>query len=139
MQTDTIGMSEFSNLATRLDLGAGNRLCVQGRRRQEFGVVVAGRAHVLRDGAVVGHLEPGDHFGEFTVLRGLPSPVTVVTEEPTTIDVVTGSEFRGTLGADDASRQLIERTLDARIRDWVSTRESAAAAEVSEVAEDALA
>jgi hypothetical protein len=131
MDTDTIGMSAFSTLATRLDVGAGNRLCVQGRRRQEFGIVVSGRARVLRDGAVVAHLGAGDHFGEFTVLRGLPSPVTIVTEDPVTIDVVTGNEFRGTIGADDASCHRLERALDARVRDWVSAPEVAAVTEAA--------
>jgi CRP-like cAMP-binding protein len=121
--------TQFASTATRLDLGAGRRLCVQGARRQEFGRVVSGRARVLRDGAVVGQLGAGDHFGEFTVLRGLPSPVTIVADEPMTIDVVTGAEFRGTVGADDATRDAIEHTLDARIRDWVSTADVAAMAE----------
>jgi len=127
----TIGTREFSAVATRLDVGVDRRLCVQGRRHQQFGVVVAGRARVLRDGAVVGYLGAGDHFGEFTLLRGLPSPVTVVAEVPTTVDVVTGSEFRGTIGADDASRDRIERMLDARIRDWVSVPDAATVTEAA--------
>ena len=49
-------------------------------------MVLSGRARVMRDGAVVAQLGVGDHFGEFTLLRGLPSPVTIVTEEPTTVD-----------------------------------------------------
>jgi len=118
-------MKTNATMATRLDVEAGTRLCVQGRRRQEFGVVVTGRALVMRDCTVVAELEPGDHFGEFTVLRGLPSPVTIVAEEPTTVDVVTGAEFRGTVGADNGFRDSLERTLDARIRDWVATPDAA--------------
>jgi len=121
-------VAQFPTTATRLDLACGRRLCVQGARRQEFGRVVSGRARVVRDGEVVGELGAGDHFGEFTVLRGLPSPVTIVTEEPTSVDVLTGSEFRGTIGTDVALRDSIERTLDARIRDWVSTPDVAALA-----------
>jgi CRP-like cAMP-binding protein len=127
METVTTGTTDFSSVATRLDVAAGRCLCLQGRRRQEFGVVVSGRARVLRDGAVVGHLGPGDHFGEFTVLRGLASPVTIEAEAATTIDVVTGCEFRGTIGADVAGRDAVERTLDARIRDWVSVPDAAEA------------
>jgi CRP-like cAMP-binding protein len=128
MDTDMVATSEdprlaalLATVATRLDLGAGRRLCVQGARRQEFGRVISGRAKVVRDGAVVAWLGGGDHFGEFTVLRGLPSPVTIVTEGPTTVDVVTGSEFRGTIGADEGIRGSLERTLADRIRSWLST------------------
>jgi CRP-like cAMP-binding protein len=129
METCPFGGSDFQSMATRLDVGTGDRLCVQGRRRQEFGVVVSGRARVLRDGVVVAQLGAGDHFGEFTMLRGLPSPVTIVVEEPSTVDVVTGAEFRGSVGADDACRESLERTLDARIRDWVAAADGASVGE----------
>lgn len=136
MDTYPVGVSDdprlatqFAATATRLDLGAGSRLCVQGARRQEFGLVISGRARVVRDGAVVAQIGAGDHFGEFTLLRGLPSPVTIVAEEPTTVDVVTGAEFRGTVGADECFRESLERTLDRRIRDWVATADAASVGE----------
>jgi CRP-like cAMP-binding protein len=136
METYPVGVSDdprlatqFAATATRLDLDAGSRLVVQGRRRQEFGVVISGRARVVRDGAVVAELRAGDHFGEFTVLRGLPSPVTIVADEPTSVAVLTGSEFRGTVGADDGFRTELERTLDSRIREWVAVADAASVGE----------
>jgi CRP-like cAMP-binding protein len=129
METYPVGGSGLTATATRLDVGAGRRLCVQGLRRQEFGVVVSGRARVVRDGAVVAQLGAGDHFGDFTLLRGLPSPVTIVAEEATTVDVLTGAEFRATVGVDDAFRASLERTLDQRIRDWVAGADAASVAE----------
>ena len=120
---------QFAATATRLELCAGSRLCVQGARRQEFGLVISGRARVVRDGAVVAQLVAGDHFGEFTMLRGLPSPVTIVADEPTTVAVVTGCEFRGTVGADGGFRDSLERTLDGRIRDWVAAADAASVGE----------
>lgn len=136
METYPAGVSEdprlaaqLASAATRLDLGVGRRLCVQGARRREFGLVRSGRARVVRDGAVVGELGAGDHFGDFTILRGLPSPVTIVTETPTTVVVLSHQEFWGTIGADAAFRESLERALDARIRDWVSASDAAAVAE----------
>jgi CRP-like cAMP-binding protein len=117
--------AHFQSVATCLDLGAGRRLCVQGARRREFGLLISGRARVVRDGVVVGELGAGDCFGDFTTLRGLPSPVTVVTEEPTSVEIVTGQEFWSTVGGDAALRDSLERTLDARIRDWVSASDAA--------------
>jgi CRP-like cAMP-binding protein len=129
MERYPFGVSELPATATRLDVGAGRRLCAQGLRRQEFGVVVSGRARVERDGAVVAQLGAGDHFGEFTLLRGLPSPVTIVAEEPTTVDLLTGAEFRATVGAHDSVRETLERTLDQRIRDWVAAADAASVGE----------
>ena len=124
VSTDPRLTARFEATATRLDLGVGSRLCVQGARRQEFGLVISGRARVVRDGVVVAQLGAGDHFGEFTMLRGLPSPVTIVAEAPTTVDVVSGVEFRSTFGADEQCRDSLERALDLRIRDWVAAADA---------------
>lgn len=123
--------SGFATMATRLDVNEGRRLCVQGRRHQEFGRVVSGRARVERDGVHVATVGVGDHFGEFTLLRGLPSPVTIVAEGPMTIDVVTGPEFRATVAQDATAVSELERTLDARIRDWVSAADTTAVTEAA--------
>ena len=119
----------FAATATRLDLPAGQTLSAQGRRRQEFGVVIDGHATVHRDGRSVGGLQRGDCFGEFTMLRGLASPVTIVAATSVTDDVVTGTEFRATLGSSEVVRRRIEQELDARIRDWVRSVPTAEVAE----------
>lgn len=119
--------AQFATMATRLELGVGRRLCVQGARRQQFGVVLSGRARVVRDGVVVDQLGAGDHFGEFTLLRKLPAPVTIVADLPTTVAVVTGPEFRGTIGADPRACGRLEQAVDRRIRDWVSAPDVAGA------------
>ena len=125
METYPVGVSE---LPTHGDLA---------RCRRRAPTLLAGSAApgVRRRGLAVargcwrrrgrGAARCGDHFGEFTLLRGLPSPVTIVTEEPTTVDVLTGAEFRGTLGPTTRFRASLERTLDGRIRDWVATADAA--------------
>jgi CRP-like cAMP-binding protein len=123
--------SGFATMATRLDVNDGRKICVQGHRHQQFGRVVSGRARVERDGVPVATIGVGDHFGEFTLLRGLPSPVTIVAEGPMTIDLVTGSEFRATVAQDPMAVSELERTLDARIRDWVSAPDTAAVTEAA--------
>ena len=105
--------------ATRLDLRAGSRVAVQGSRRVEFGVITRGTARVTRDGRALGTLHPGDHFGEFVALRGVPSPATVVADGPITVDVFSGPEFRALICSSDLVRTRIEREIDRRIRDWV--------------------
>ena len=105
--------------ASRLDLLPERRLTVQGKRRMEFGIITEGSARVLRDGRQVGSLRVGEHFGEFTVLRGVPSPTTIVAETPVTVAVLTAPEFRALVEPSDLVRNRIERAIDRRIRDWV--------------------
>ena len=109
----------IAGAATRLDLPAGSRVAVQGSRRVEFGVITRGTASVSRDGRAMGTLRPGDHFGEFVTLRGVPSPTTVVADSAMTVDVFSGPEFRSFIASSDVVRTRIEREIDRRIRDWV--------------------
>jgi CRP-like cAMP-binding protein len=104
---------------TRVPFAAGKVLATQRRPCRQFGLIVAGSVAVQRDGEDIDVLEPGDHFGEFTVLRGLPNPTTLVARTPVTIDVVTGPEFRKSFAADPVLRERIDRECDRRIRDWV--------------------
>jgi CRP-like cAMP-binding protein len=105
--------------ASRLDLPPESRLAVQGKRRMEFGIITEGSAKVLRDGRQVGTLRVGEHFGEFTVLRGVPAPTTIVAETPVTVAVLTAPEFRALVESSNLVRGRIERAIDHRIRDWV--------------------
>ena len=109
----------IAGVATRLVLPAGSRVSVQGSRRVEFGVITRGTVSVSRDGRALGTLHPGDHFGEFVALRGVPCPTTVVAEGPITVDVFDRREFRALIRSSDLVRTRIERETDRRIRDWV--------------------
>ena len=122
----------LASVTTRVTFRAGKVLARQGECRREFGVIVDGVAAVDRDGLDVDELGRGDHFGESTVLRGLPSPATVVATSPITIDVVSQAEFEMSLGANDVLRTRIEHGLDRRIRDWVCDAASVPASNVDQ-------
>jgi CRP-like cAMP-binding protein len=114
-------IAAFGSTSTRIDLPAGSVLLRQGQRRQEFGVVVDGTLVVQRDGCPIARLRYGEHFGEFSLLRAVPSPVTLLAETPVTVAVMTGSEFRGTIADDGPMRARIEHELDQRITHWLSS------------------
>jgi CRP-like cAMP-binding protein len=103
----------------RVAFSAGKVLATQRRSCRQFGLIVEGTVTVRRDGEDIDVLEPGDHFGEFTMLRGVPNPVTLVARTPVTVDVVTPGEFRLDFGADPTLRGRIDRECDRRIRDWI--------------------
>ena len=108
-----------TNLTTRVWFDAGKQLATQRRRCQQFALIIDGAVAVQRDGAHIDLLVRGDHFGEFTLLRELPHPTTLIAQTPVTLDVVTPQEFDITFAADPKLRERIERTCDDRIRAWV--------------------
>jgi CRP-like cAMP-binding protein len=112
-------IAAFASTSTRIDLPAGSVLLRQGQRRQEFGVVVDGTLVVLRDRCPIARLRHGEHFGEFSLLRAVPSPVTLLAETPVTVAVMTGPEFRGTISDNGPMRARIEHELDQRITHWL--------------------
>ncbi len=55
----------------------GNLLCEQGKRGQNFFVIVEGSAEVRRGGQTVRTMAPGDFFGEIGLLDNEPRTATV--------------------------------------------------------------
>ena len=108
-----------TNLTTRVWFDAGKQLATQRRRCPQFALIIDGAVAVQRDGVHVDLLVRGDHFGEFTLLRELPHPTTLIAQTPVTLDVVTPHEFDVTFAADPTLRERIERTCEQRIRTWV--------------------
>jgi len=117
----------LATLGTRIDVPAGKALARQGANRQEFVLVIGGAADVVRDGAVVDHLRPGDHHGEFALLRGVPQPTTLVATEPMVVDVFGAREFRAAYKAMPSFRAAIDRTLDRRTATWLTAPRSTTA------------
>lgn len=113
-------LQTLSQLGTRIELPPGKVLARQGSHRQEFVLVVRGAADVVRDGSVVDHLGPGDHHGEFTLLRGVPHPTTLVAMEPMVVDVFAAREFRAAYRALPSFRAAIDRELDRRAAAWLT-------------------
>jgi len=107
-------------VGTRIDVPAGRVLAHQGTHRDEFVVLISGRADVVRDGQVVDQLGAGDHFGEYSLVRGAPHPATVVAAEILVIDVFTVCEFRCAYKAMPAFQATIAETLDRRAASWLT-------------------
>jgi CRP/FNR family cyclic AMP-dependent transcriptional regulator len=121
----------LARTSTRIDVPAGKVLARQGAHRPELCLVVGGGADVVRDGSVVDHLRAGDHHGEFTLLRGVPQPTTLVATEPTVVDVFTAPEFLGAYRTMPSLRAAIDRNLDRRTATWLTVPTAALALAVS--------
>jgi len=69
-------------LASEVDYAAGEVLVRQGGPGDEFLIILAGRARVERNGAVIRELGPGDFLGEISLVDGNPRTATVTATDP---------------------------------------------------------
>lgn len=80
---DGTGLAAIAALAIEVEYPAQRVIARQGEIGTGFFVVVEGSVQVLRDGAVVARLGPGEFFGELSVLDGGPRVAQVVADGPT--------------------------------------------------------
>lgn len=103
--------------AELIDIKAGERLATEGTFAYEFFVIEDGTADVIRDGAAIATLGPGDFFGEIALLEAERRTASVVASSPMRLIVLTGGAFR-----------MIEREMPSvaqRIREAMKQRQQA--------------
>lgn len=85
-----------------MDVPAGRELVHQGNPGDTFYVLLDGQADVEVDGKPRPTLEPGDFFGEISMLDRGPATATVVTRTPARLMVMSHAQFRDAVkGSDD--------------------------------------
>lgn len=85
-----------------VDVPAGRELVHQGNPGDTFYVLLDGQADVEVDGKPRPTLEPGDFFGEISMLDRGPATATVVTRTPARLMVMSHAQFRDAVkGSDD--------------------------------------
>ena len=120
---DASGLAGLADLATSVDFPAGHVIARQGEIGTGFFVVIDGMVRVVRDGAVVARLGPGEFFGELSVLDGqprvaqMPRNASVVAEAPTTCLALASWDFEKVLLEQPALTLSILRGVATRLRD----------------------
>src|SRR3972149_8088361 len=71
--------------ASRVTLGAGQKLFDEGDPTGGVFIVERGRVRLTRKGTPIADLGPGEMFGEMAALDGGPRVVTVTADEPTSL------------------------------------------------------
>jgi CRP-like cAMP-binding protein len=100
----------------------GQIVVTQGTPGQAFYVVVEGKVEYLRDGVALGNFEPGEFFGEMSLLDEAPRSATVRAVEPTWCLMLSAWDFKALLlKKPEIAIKLLEvlsrriRTADERI------------------------
>jgi CRP/FNR family transcriptional regulator, cyclic AMP receptor protein len=113
---DGDGLARIADRAIEVDFPAERTIVRQGEVGTGFFLVVSGRARVVRDGATIAELGPGDFFGELSLLDGEPRIATVTAEVPTTCLALASWEFETLLEAEPRLAIAILRGVARRLR-----------------------
>ncbi len=102
--------------ADEVTVPAGRTLIKQGQPSDAFYILLDGESEVDIDGQKRRTLRPGDFFGEIGMLdRGLGT-ATVVTRTPARLMVMSHSQFRDAIKADDAILVKVLSVMGERLR-----------------------
>jgi CRP/FNR family transcriptional regulator, cyclic AMP receptor protein len=113
---DPDGLARIADRAIEVDFPADRTIVRQGEVGTGFFLVVSGRARVVRDGATIAELGPGDFFGELSLLDGQPRIATVTAEVPTSCLALASWEFEALLEAQPRLAIAILRGVAHRLR-----------------------
>jgi CRP-like cAMP-binding protein len=106
--------------AIEVDFPAERVIARQGEIGTGFFIVVSGRVRVVRDGAAVAHLGPGEFFGELSILDGGPRVAQVVTDEPTVCLAIPSWDFERVLREEPGVALAVLKVVAARLREVTS-------------------
>lgn len=119
---------ELEFVASRTDeveAPAGRQLTLQGNPGDTFYVLLDGEADVKIDGKHRRTLKRGDFFGEISMLDRGPASATVVTSTPVRLMVMSHSQFRDAVKANDTLLTQVMIAMAERLRADALAREAA--------------
>ena len=87
-------LGHVAQVTKRVEFAEGHTVASQGEMGVGFHQIIEGGADVIQDGRTIGHLKPGDYFGEISLLDGGTRSATVTTTEPTTTLSIAAWDFK---------------------------------------------
>ena len=90
-------LDALARIGTIIRVDAGYTFMRQGRRGSEFFILMDGAARCVVDGYDVATYQPGEFFGEMSIIDHAPRSATVVADETSTVLVVDAREFAAML------------------------------------------
>jgi CRP/FNR family cyclic AMP-dependent transcriptional regulator len=110
---------ELDWVSSRMDevsVGADQELTHQGRPGHSFYVLLEGTVDAEIDGRGVATLEPGDFFGEISMLDRGPATATLTTKAPCRLLVMSHAQFRDAIRSNDTLLSGVMAAMAARLR-----------------------
>jgi CRP/FNR family transcriptional regulator, cyclic AMP receptor protein len=120
--TGSGGCAAIGERAVEVEFAPGQRIARQGEIETGFFMIVSGGVSVVRDGAVLAHLGPGEFFGELSLIDQQPRVASVTADEPTTCLAVPSWEFGKLLEARPELALAVLKAVVRRLRTLPSER-----------------
>lgn len=114
--TGARGRDAIARRAVEVEFPKGRRIVRQGEIETGFFLIAAGSVSVVRDGAVLARLGPGQFFGELSLLDREPRVASVVADEPTTCLAVPSWEFQQLLETEPRIAAAVLKEVTRRLR-----------------------
>jgi len=86
-------LGHVAQVTKRVEFTKDHTVASQGELGVGFHQIIEGGADVIQDGKTIGHLKPGDYFGEISLLDGGTRSATVTTTAPTTTLSIAAWDF----------------------------------------------
>jgi CRP-like cAMP-binding protein len=115
-------LDRLSRWIDDVDVSAGRHIVDQGSIAWEFFVIAEGKAEVLRDGAHVADLGPGDFFGEMALVEHERRSASVVATTPLRLGVMLERDFVEMEKEMPAVAAAIRRAVEERRPERPATR-----------------
>jgi CRP/FNR family transcriptional regulator, cyclic AMP receptor protein len=109
-------LSQIASLVDEADIREGAVLTREGGPGREFFAIVDGKAKVTLRGKKLAEYQPGDFFGEMSLLDQGPRSATVTATTPMKVYVLDSRSFSTLLDKHPAVARKILRVLAQRIR-----------------------
>jgi CRP/FNR family transcriptional regulator, cyclic AMP receptor protein len=108
-------LTQLAKITEDLEVPAGKVLCREGETAREFFVIVEGEVEVMRGGATIATLGPGDFFGEIGLFEHIPRTATVTAKTPLRFFVLHSQAFWTLLDHEPEVQASILRALAKRV------------------------
>jgi CRP-like cAMP-binding protein len=94
----------------------GTMIVREGGRTETMFVVLEGSARVERDGQTISRREPGEFFGEISMIDGRPRAASVIAETPMRCVVLSQEALRELIRSDPQVAWSLLQSLATRLR-----------------------
>jgi CRP/FNR family cyclic AMP-dependent transcriptional regulator len=119
---DPQGVAMIAQRMVEVDFPKDHVIARQGEVGTGFFLVATGSVRVVRDGATIARIGPGDFFGELSVLDGRPRVAQVIADEPTTCLALATWDFESVVREHPEVALAILRGLAGRLRGLTETQ-----------------
>ncbi|HTT85854.1 MAG TPA: cyclic nucleotide-binding domain-containing protein [Acidimicrobiales bacterium] len=110
-------LAQIARACDEMAVEAEKVVVEEGSTGEDFFLVVAGEADVIRDGHAVASVGPGQYFGELSLLDEAPRSATVRARTPMTLIRLGRREFSAVLDSWPGVAHKLLQTMARRLRD----------------------